>query len=539
MADIFEEYGKLEEAYAGDAWSLLRSRYSQVYVALLNAVFPDRSKPVRTEALHAAIDTMLEELRAAEYDVPAGSGRELCADRWMNDLRLLEKFELDDGGTEYRLRSTTIAALDAVDRMGSHEVVLSSPRIETIAHEITKMATLVSGDPAARRAQLEADLAAAQEALARFDENGGVVELTPEEVQARLMNVVDLLRQVPGDMRQIEEQLGRERDDLIDEFRADERPHGEVIAEYLDHAEALFNGTDSGQLYNGAVAMFADNRFDADMHQMVRNIASSEYVAGTDVGKKYNIRSSWEAVSDGMVGIFDLRSRCSRTISNAIGSYDMSRYRAMNRMLKRLDSLMWERAMANGTAGKGKSLMTDPLPQVELECLQRKLKGPDTHEPPPALTEYEGEAPAVDLDRLRKLGGPFTAQVVAAFEDLLEPGEALPAATLFACLDEELRRDVEVLGLIRYAASNNLDMSGAEPDVYECFGVDGTERHWLAPRIMVVRGEDAGATGASGAAAGAAAAGAAAASAAGAAAAGAANAPAPSSSPYSNEAIGA
>ena len=27
-------------------------------------------------------------LRAAEYDVPAGSGRELCADRWMNDLRL-------------------------------------------------------------------------------------------------------------------------------------------------------------------------------------------------------------------------------------------------------------------------------------------------------------------------------------------------------------------------------------------------------------------------------------------------------------------
>ena len=488
MADVFAEYGKLEEAYAGDAWSLLRSKYSQVYVAMLHVAFPDRSKPVRTEALHSTIDAMLAELRAEGYEVPTVSGRDLCSDRWMNELRLLEKFELDDGGTEYRLRSTTIAALDAVDRMGVRDVVLSSPRIETIAHEITKLALLVSGDPVQRRAQLEADLQAAQSALDRFDESGGAFDLSPEEIQARLMNVVDLLRQVPGDMRQIEEQLGRERDDLIDKFRSDVRPHGEVIAEYLEHADALFNGTDSGQLYNGAVAMFADNRFDADMHQKARNIASSEYVAGTDVGKKYDVRSSWEAVSDGMLGIFDLRSRCSRTIGNAVGSYDMSSYRAMSRELKRLESLMWERAMMDGGAGKKKALMTDPLLDSDIECLQRRLKGPDKNEPPPPLSQAEGEAPEVDLERLRMLGGPFTAQVIAAFESLLSPGETESAAFLFAKLDQDLRRDVEVLGLIRYAASNNLAMDGAAPDVYECVGPDGAKRAWLAPRILVSKG---------------------------------------------------
>ena len=90
MADVFAEYGKLEEAYAGDAWSLLRSKYSQVYVAMLHAAFPDRSKPVRTEALHSAIDAMLTELRSEGYDVPTVSGRDLCSDRWMNELRLLE-----------------------------------------------------------------------------------------------------------------------------------------------------------------------------------------------------------------------------------------------------------------------------------------------------------------------------------------------------------------------------------------------------------------------------------------------------------------
>ncbi len=490
MADVFEEYGRLDEAYASGAWVLLRSPHSQAYVAMLNAAFPDRSKPVACEALHAAVDAMLSELRAGGYSAPAGSGRELCAERWMGELRLLEKFELDDGSTEYRLRSTTIAALDAVERMGSREVVLSSPRIETIAHEIAKLAALLDGDPAERRRQLVADLEAAQRALDSFDEAGGAPDLTPQEVQARLMNVVDLLRQIPRDMRQIEEQLGRERDELIDEFRSDERPHGEVIAQYLDHAETLFNGTDSGQLYNGAVAMFADSRFDADMHRKVRSISAAEYVAGSAAGRKYDIRSSWEAVSDGMAGIFDLRSRCSRAIANAIGSYDMARYRAMNRALKQLDSLMWARAMAPDPRGKPRALFSDPLPDRNIECLQRRLKGPSGNEPPPPLRVNGEAAPEIDLERLKMLGGPFTDRVVDAFENLLEPGQASFAAALFARLDDCLRRDVEVLGIIRYAAEEGLAIDAASQDAYGCVGADGVRRTWLAPRIFVTRSNE-------------------------------------------------
>ena len=491
MADVFEEYGKLGEAYASGAWVLLRSPHSQVYVAMLNAAFPDRSKPVACETLHAAVDAMLVELRDGGYSAPAGTGRELCSERWMGELRLLEKFELDDGSTEYRLRSTTIAALDAVERMGSREVVLSSPRIETIAHEIAKLAALLDGDPAERRRQLVADLEAAQSALDSFDENAGAPDFSPEEVQARLINVVDLLRQIPRDMRQIEEQLGRERDDLIDEFRSDERPHGEVIARYLEHAETLFNGTDSGQLYNGAVAMFSDSRFDADMHRKVRSIAAAEHVAGSAAGRKYDIRSSWEAVSDGMAGIFDLRSRCSRAIANAIGSYDMARYRAMSRALKQLDSLMWARAMERGPHGRARALFSDPLPERNIECLQRRLKGPSENEPPPPLRVDGDAAPEIDLERLRMLGGPFTERVVDAFEGLLEPGQVQPAAALFARLDEGLRRDVEVLGLIRYAAEEGLATDATAPDAYSCVDADGMRRTWLAPRILVSRNDEA------------------------------------------------
>ena len=146
--------------------------------------------------------------------------------------------------------------------------------------------------------------------------------------------------------------------------------------------------------------------------------------------------------------------------------------------------------MMDGGAGKKKALMTDPLLDVDIECLQRRLKGPDKNEPPPPLSQAEGEAPEVDLERLRMLGGPFTAQVIAAFESLLDPGEIESAAFLFAKLDQDLRRDVEVLGLIRYAASNNLAMDGAAPDVYECVGPDGARRAWLAPRIFISRSSE-------------------------------------------------
>ena len=144
--------------------------------------------------------------------------------------------------------------------------------------------------------------------------------------------------------------------------------------------------------------------------------------------------------------------------------------------------------MMDGGAGKKKALMTDSLLDVDIECLQRRLKGPDKNEPPPPLSQAEGEAPEVDLERLRMLGGPFTAQVIAAFESLLGPGETESAAFLFAKLDQDLRRDVEVLGLIRYAASNDFAIDGAASDVYECVGPDGAKRAWLAPRILVSKG---------------------------------------------------
>ncbi len=44
MADVFEEYGKLGQAYESDGWKLLRSKYSRVEVAMLNAASLDRSE---------------------------------------------------------------------------------------------------------------------------------------------------------------------------------------------------------------------------------------------------------------------------------------------------------------------------------------------------------------------------------------------------------------------------------------------------------------------------------------------------------------
>ncbi len=493
MADVFDEYGKLAQAYESDGWKLLRSKYSRVEVAMLNAAFPDRSKPVACDTLHASVRAMLTSLREQGYgdgEVPAGDGREVCHDRWMNELRLLEKIQLEDGTTQYRLRSSTIAALDAVRRMGSRDVMLSSPRMEIITSEIDKLAALVTGDVEERRRLLVEQLEAAQRALDELDAGGGTQEPTTEEVEARLVNVVDLLEQVPRDMRQIEEELKRERDGLFDEFHADERPHGQIVHDYLARSDALFNGTDSGKLYNGALEMFAADSFDIEMHHKVRRIQTSYLLVNSQVKKRYDIRAAWETVSDGMRGISAMRSSCSRAIANAVGSYDMARYRKMTETLKRLESLMWARAVESASAGKpgsGPSLMDDLLPDLKAESLQRKLRGPASHQPPPPLADDEKDTPEVDVRELRRVGMPLTEEVVDAFEAMLAPGEARAAAELYARLPVDLRRDVEVLGLISEACGDGLELDGALADAYDCVGLEGEHRIWRAPRIMVRR----------------------------------------------------
>ncbi len=489
MADVFEEYHKLRDAYESDGWKLLRSPHSRATVALLNACFPDRSKPVGCDVLHARVQAMLESMREKGLgaEAPAGDGRTVCSEHWMGDMRLVEKFALDDGTTQYRLRSSTIAALDAVRRMGTRDIVISSPRMELIVEQINKLAALVSNDADEKRRILVERRDAAQRALDEFDENGGAKEASPDEVEARLMSVVDLLDQVPQDMRQIEEELKLEQEELVKEFRRDERPHGEIIKYYLDKSEILFNGTDGGKLYNGALEMFSNDGFDAKMHRAVRRIASTWLLTNSSIRERYDIRKAWDTVSEGMSGISVMRAGCSRAIANAVGSYDMARYRMMTKTLKELESRMWERATLRRGAEKAPSLMPDMLPPTKINALQRKLRGPANHVPPPPLEQGPQRETKVDIRELRRYGGPLTKDVVHAFEKALAPGEEALAAQLFAGLPAELRREVEVLGLISYAFKHGLAMGKESEDAYDCVSLDGQHRTWCAPRITVIK----------------------------------------------------
>ncbi len=486
MSDVVAEYLGLGQTFGSDGWRLLRSEYARAEVAMLNSAFPDRSKPVACEVLHAHAQEMLAALRArGDVRVPAGDGATVYRARWMNDLRLIEKTQLVDGSTQYRLRSSAIAALDAVVRLGSRDVVLSGSRVETIAQEIDKLAALVSGDSAERRSMLEARLEAAERALRELDADGAR-EPTPAEVEERLINIVDLLDQVPRDMRQIEEELKAECEELIDEFRADELPHGMIVGDYLKRSDELFNSTESGKVYNGALEMFAADGFDAGMHRKVRKISRSPYLVLSDVKDRYDIAAAWDVVSEGMRGISSARAACSRTIANAVGSYDMARYRKMAETLKSLEHLIWDRVAARGA--RSRSLMADPLTEAMVDSLQRRLRGPATYEPPPSLAEVcPGEAPELSLRRLGGYGKPMTQEVIQAIEAMLAPGEARPAAQLFAELPTSLRRDVEVLGLIGDAFDRGSDLGAAPTDLYACAGPDGAERAWLAPRVIIKR----------------------------------------------------
>ena len=90
------------------------------------------------------------------------------------------------------------------------------------------------------------------------------------------------------------------------------------------------------------------------------------------------------------------------------------------------------------------------------------------------------------LEELRRQGGPnlsaFRELVAAALQDQ----DAVSAEEIFAAADDDLRRPVEVFGLLHIAAACGAPELGdsGETDVFDALRPDGTTRSFTATRTM-------------------------------------------------------
>ena len=491
MSNIVSQYTELDATFGDGAMRLLRSPFAQTTIALLREVFADGSTHLESEVLYARMDAMLDELDFADCkiwrhtDGTKLNAREVVGETWVKEYKLLERRILPTGESEHSLRPEALVVLSCADAIGNKAITLSSPRVEMIVEALTRLSTAVNPDPQAQRQDLVQKVEEAQRALDDFDKKGGKLPKDLDPV-AMYNNALDLMSSVPADMSRIEEMMYEERNNLIDSFHADDRPGGELVAEYLRRSDELFSGTDSGQVYNGAIRMLSNRRLNAQISSRVRMICRSEALESLEQRDRMALERSWKHMVNGMQGVLKLRRSCSETVANAIPQYDHEVYREYTMLLKELYRTVMGWSLTHTPTVH--SPMADALDEAKVATLMHKLSTRPTKQPPPALFEANAEdLPQIDVERLKFFGGARTREVLDAIEAVLPAGGAMRLSEAFYKIDDSLRREVELAGLMRFALMAGAPLEEAPRTEYVCLNMEGAKRVWLAPDMVVRR----------------------------------------------------
>lgn len=490
MSKIITVYERLNAAYEKSTIRLLRSSWSQIAIAIFIDSFPDRTKGIQAELLHARVDAYLEELAQAGIEIPKRekgerdiTGRELCVQYWMKGNHWLASYPLETGEIEYRLTSSAIEAIETVEKLGSTDILLSSPRVEMIVKAIENAALMVSPDYEAGLTLRKAQLERAQQELDDYIAHGGPRETSDSTIRASVASIMDLLRQVPSDMRKVEEMLIDQGNQLLDDFRNDERPPGEIVGSYLERNKNIFTATESGRVYGGALETLRDSTMSETIADDLKLISQAPALKDMPAEERQDVRRAWEPVRLGVERILNQRHKSSRTIKNSLTQHDILKDRELSQELKTLERFAWEWARTC------KRYAVGPLEletgKAETESLARTPYDPDGYRPPPPLVEHGAEYDTLDLQELLWRGGPMTKKVLRELREILPDDGEIDVSTLFNELDEDLRREVELCGLMQVATDLGIDVEHVSPTLYRTVSLKREERLWKAPRLKL------------------------------------------------------
>jgi hypothetical protein len=124
-------------------------------------------------------------------------------------------------------------------------------------------------------------------------------------------------------------------------------------------------------------------------------------------------------------------------------------------------------------------------PPLGITGLRLRVFDPDSERPPEPLRDVSAAAPeALSLEDLRKQGGPSLAQLRDRIEGKLQTGDLETAAELFNQLPDDLRRPVEILGLLHLFTGMSATFD-VERELVRAIRPDGSTRQFLMPAATI------------------------------------------------------
>lgn len=481
MSEIAGGLARVKGAFAQPTLTLLHQRQAPVVITIFREAFGRNNKPIPTARLHAQVEEHLAEIRlAGEADVPNGSGRDICH-RWMRGQWLVRS--LDEAGHEvYSLTSHAQQALELVKNLARDRATLTEHRIATILGTVRRFNSEANPDRTARVTILNAEIARLQAERDRLVGGAEMVSATEDYMLEGFTELLSLISALPSDFARVEERFAAIRGEILAAFRAEDRPAGEVIDDYLSRADALMTATHEGRAFEGAFTLLRDDalvtQLREDLTALLEHPISEGILSDAD---RAELRGTVRLVRDGLDRVLAQRSRVTATLKDYIVSHDAARDRELEQTLRQVESALmtW---MA--TSGPRATLDVPLLPaRVGVDHLRERFYDPADDVLPDRITTAEqDDAPQVSLAALMAQGGPQLTTLRQRLDDSL--GSLLPAGTLgalFEGFEPSLRRPVEIIGLLHLAADREWEPEDAV-EAFDAVRPDGSRRTFAVPR---------------------------------------------------------
>lgn len=505
MSSIRDDLARAHQAFARPTLNLLRRPSGPLVVAVLTCAFAGQRSRIPADRFHAQVQGLLAELAMAGQEVPDTPARELVRgwvrEQWLS-LTPTGGDEVADGeeagdsegagdpGEEYALTSHAQDAMEHVARTSGARVLLGESRIRTILDTARRCAIEATPDREQRIARLDDQIARLSAERDRLAAGGDVERATDERMLGEYLNLEDLLSALPGDFLRVSEEVRRIHRGIVGDFRAEERPSGDVLDDYLRRAEEMLTASVSGRAFAGAVDLVRDDATLQALGADLEAILGHDFARDLSAGQRSALRSTLDTIGEGIELVLGQRRRLSASLRAHILRHDPLRDRELDEALRAAAEALTDWI---ATSGPRATLALDlPLPtaRIAVGTLRTRLHDPaDDASPPPLRDHDEVGAAASSLEDLRRFGGPDFERLRAVLT-AVRSGPATGTSELFEDLPDDLRRPADLMGLLHLAVA----AGGADPaaptdrTVYRTVRPGGVVHRYRGPDLVLAPG---------------------------------------------------
>jgi len=460
-------------AFQNPMLDLLHKRHAPLVVSVLSACFTAQRPSVPVSDVHAEIGDALDQLRAAGYDdsLPTGTARDLC--RQWADAGWLVRQVVEDVEV-YRLSAHAVGALEVAGRAGGARARVSQSRVRTMLDAVEQLAQDADPDALSRMARLDTEIKRLQAELDRIQRTGTVETVDDEQLLEEAENVLHLARELPADFARVAESIKAMQRDVVTALRQDERPTGDVLREYLERAQHVMEATSEGRAFAGALRLIGDPQRLDELAAQLDVVLRHRFIQRLAPQQRTELQEIGSRIEQGLDLVFTAQREASYVITAQVRNHDPLRDRQVDDLLR---DVMTGLQGWLPDARRGQSV--DPLrrlPVAEVDHLRQTAGDLRPPQPPAPLTEWDdGAEDDVSSDEARAWGGPHYGDLARHLAELADEDGWVDVAEAFAAAPEELRRPVDLLGLLEIADGHGMTETG-EVAFVDAVRPDGTRR---------------------------------------------------------------